>query len=93
MAGGSNPRILDSSELFDLRTETWSEGPKLPTATYEAKMIGPYHIGGYYTRTGILKIEEFSSGWQWTHVGNLTYGKYWFDTVEIQLTSDCNGWT
>jgi len=93
VAGGVNGGYLDSSELFDLRTETWSEGPKLPKATNGAKMIGPYHIGGSETYMDILKIEKFSSGWQWTLVGNLKYGKHSFDAVEIQLTSECNGWT
>merc|ERR1711915_404257 len=80
---------LDSSELFDLRTETWSEGPKLPKATSGAKMIGPYHIGGNpNSYTDILKIEKVSSIWQWRHVGNLTYEKYSFDAIEIQLTSE-----
>merc|ERR1711915_1019794 len=93
VAGGVNGGYLDSSELFDIRYETWSEGPKLPTATSGAKMIGPYHIGGSETRTDILKIEKFSSGWQWILVGNLKYGKIYFDAVEIQLTIECNGWT
>merc|ERR1711915_134569 len=93
VAGGYNSGTLDSSELFDLRTETWSDGPKLPKVTHSAKMIGPYHIGGFYTGTDILKIEKFSSGWQWILVGYLKYGKSHFDAVEIQLTSECNGWT
>jgi len=95
VAGGGNAYTysLDSSELFDLRTETWSEGPKLPSATHGSKMIGPYHIGGTETTWDILKIEKFSSGWQWILVGYLKYGKSHFDAVEIQLTSECNGWT
>jgi len=95
VAGGAwESGRLVSSELFDLRTETWSDGPKLPKSSMYAKMVGPYHIGGYpATGKDILKIEKFSSGWQWTHIGELTHRADSFDAVEIQLTPDCNGWS
>jgi predicted ATP-grasp superfamily ATP-dependent carboligase len=40
IAGGSDGgSILDSMELFDINTETWSSGPKMNTARYDFGMV------------------------------------------------------
>lgn len=99
VSGGFNgDNYLSSSEIYDPATNTWTEGPELPSATVGAKMINVggdvYHVGGSETRKDIFRLEKLdSSTWKFKKVGSLSEEKYYLDVLPIKISpEDCNGW-
>ena len=89
---------LSSSEIYDPATNTWTEGPELPTVTYGAKMINVggdvYHVGGNNTLKDIFRLDKVdSSTWKFNKVGSLSEDKANLDVLPIKISpEDCNGW-
>ena len=98
VSGGRNGNLLSSSEIYDPATNTWTEGPELPSATYGAKMINfggdVYHVGGTGTRKSVFRLDKVdATTWKFTRVATLSQDKYWFDALPFKISpGDCNGW-
>ena len=75
-SGQLSERFLDSTEVFDVETETWSEGPNLPTtlafATAVTTPLATFIVGGQFVGgdlgsvTGqILKLDYDNGEYVW----------------------------
>ena len=88
------------SEIFNVESGEWYQGPALPRATADAKMTKVdgdiYHIGGRYTNRDIYRLDKNGSSikeWKWTLVGKLQQPKFNLGVVPFKFNpKNCMGW-
>ena len=92
VVGGHGSGAGNTTELFDLTTEEWREGPPLPSSSNEARMFTAdgqtYHIGGWKSSVKIYLLHQVSEfWWEWKESGSgkLSEEKTEFDVLAVKV--------
>ena len=86
--------VLDSVEIYSLRSETWRKGPPLPYGGADDQMVTANNATYYILGTKILLLDTSNAtDLQWKEVGTTQGYKSYYKVVPIKFSSqDCNGW-
>ena len=95
VAGGFNKTgMLQSSDLYSIKDNTWSAGPELASGPQNGAVMltlggTTYQFGGHPPATRILRLDKDNEGkLKWSDAGRLTSSKWFFPAVPIQLSPE-----
>ena len=96
MGGEGSSGRLSSTEILDVKTMTWSNGPNLPISVERNRGVESFtdnylgfSTGGYYrsVRNNIYGLKKTSGNtYRWVQVQSMATGRYYHSVVNAPTT-------